>query len=101
MIPKDKKTAINARDAPGARSVVVARSTILAAKEEGATKAKDIKNDISKCRECLLLKPSKPKTYARVTDEKFKKHLEQRGFEQSRIARRVNSPKSKPKQFHP
>ena len=42
-----------------------------------------------------------PKAYAHVTDEKFKKHLEQRGCEQSRITERVNSPKSKPEQFHP
>ena len=42
-----------------------------------------------------------PKAYARVTDEKFKKHLEQRGCEQSRIAERVFSPKSKPERFHP
>ena len=39
--------------------------------------------------------------YARITDEKLKKHLEQRGCEQSSIARRVNSPKSKQKRFHP
>ena len=40
-----------------------------------------------------------PNAYARVTDEMFKKHLDLRGCEQSRIAERVHS--SKPEQFHP
>ena len=40
-----------------------------------------------------------PNAYARVTDEMFKKHLDLRGCEQSRIAERIHS--SKPEQFHP
>ena len=97
------KKAINARDASEACSVVVARSAILGAK--GATKVKDIRNDISKGGERRLFKPNKaaeslgqPQAYA---DEKSKKNLDLRGCKQSRIAERIHRSKSKPKQFHP
>ncbi len=83
--------------------------------------AKDIKNDTSKCRERCLFKPNKPveslvlpqasrkrtnataipNAYKRVTDETFKKHLDLRGCEQSRIAKRIHSPKSIQEPFHP
>ena len=42
-----------------------------------------------------------PNAYERVTDEMFKKHLDLRGCEQSRIAKRIHSPKSIKEQFHP
>ena len=42
-----------------------------------------------------------PNSYKRVTDEMFKKHLDLRGCEQSRIAKRINGPKSQPEQLHP
>ena len=41
-----------------------------------------------------------PMTYARISDEQFKKHLELRGCMQDRVAEKFKSPRSK-EQFHP